>query len=129
MLGDAEEWFYAGLGGITIDLSREDPERIVIRPAMLARVAWADVHYRSVLGEIRVAWKHEPGGTILDVTVPANSGATVVLPSEPVSAIRESGESISRARGVALLRTGGASPVFRVESGEYHFSISSPAGR
>jgi alpha-L-rhamnosidase len=123
MLGDAEEWFYAGLGGIRIDLSRDDPERIAIHPAMLARVASADIRYRSVLGEIRVAWKREASETTLDVTLPPNSAATVAFPSGPESAIRESGSLASRARSVTFLRMDGASPVFRVESGTYHFSI------
>jgi alpha-L-rhamnosidase len=123
MLGDAEEWFYAGLGGIAIDLSRDDPERIAIHPAMLARVASADVRYHAVLGEIQVAWKRDADKTMLDVTIPPNASATVEFPPGKNAAIRESGELASRARGVTFLRMDGASPVYRVESGSYHFLI------
>jgi alpha-L-rhamnosidase len=124
MLGDAEEWFYAGLGGIRIDFARDDPDRIAIRPAMLARVASADVRYCSVLGEIRVAWKRDADKTVLDVTIPPNVAATLEFPSDKESGIRESGELAARAKGVTLLRMDGASRVYRVESGTYHFSIA-----
>lgn len=129
MLGHAEEWFYAGLGGIHVDLSRSDPERIVIDPAMLSRIAAVQVEYRSVLGAIRVAWKHEAAETTLDVTIPPNTEATVMLPARPVDAIRESGSPAAHARGVSFLRTEGACDVFRVESGTYHFSFAKSAAQ
>lgn len=126
MLGHAEEWFYAGLGGIHVDLSRPDPQRIVIDPAMLPRIASAQVEYSSVLGAVRVGWRHEAAKTTLDVTVPPNSEATVILPLAALSSIRESGTPASHARGVTFLRMQSASPVFRIESGAYRFSFPTP---
>ena len=123
MLGHAEEWFYAGLGGIHVDFSRDDPERIVISPAMPGRIEWADVRYRSVLGRIRVAWRHGQHATELDVTIPPNASATLVVPGEE-SQIRESGVTASHARGVTFLRMENSSAAYRVESGEYHFAIA-----
>ena len=127
MLGHAEEWFYAGLGGIHVDFSRSDPDRIVIDPAMLPRIGSAQVDYRSVLGAIRVAWKHEATETTLDVTVPPNTETTVKLPDGRADEIRESGAPAAHARGVTLLSSDGVSTVFRVESGAYHFSFPKPA--
>jgi alpha-L-rhamnosidase len=129
MLGDAEEWFYVGLGGIAIDLSRADPDRIAIHPAILARVASADIRYRSVLGEIQVAWKRDADKTLLDVTVPPNVAATVEFPPGENTAIREGGELALHARGVNFLRMDGASAVYRVEAGTYHFSIAASRHR
>jgi alpha-L-rhamnosidase len=124
MLGDAEEWFYAGLGGIRIDLARDDPDRIAIHPAILARLASADIRYHSVLGEIRVAWKRDADKTALDVTIPPNASAAVEFPPDTETGIRESERLASRARGVTFLRMDGALPVYRVDSGSYHFSIA-----
>jgi alpha-L-rhamnosidase len=129
MLGDAEEWFYAGLGGIAIDLSRTGSDRIAIHPAMLARVASADIRYDSVVGEIQVAWKRDADKTMLDVTIPPNAAATVEFRPGENAAIRESGELASHARGVTFLKMDGASPVYRVESGVYHFSIAASRPR
>lgn len=129
MLGHAEEWFYAGLGGIHVDFSRPGPDRIMIDPAMLPRVGSAQVEYRSVLGAIRVAWKHEAAETTLDVTIPPNTEATVKLPAGRAGEIREGAASAAHARGVAFLRTDGASTVFRVEAGVYHFSFPNSAAQ
>ena len=129
MLGHAEEWFYAGLGGIHIDLSRNDPDRIVIRPAILDRIASADVSYRSVLGPVRVAWKRVAAATILDVTVPVNTTATVEIPASTERDIRESGVAASRARTVTFVRMEDGFAVYRVQSGGYHFSIAAQAHR
>jgi hypothetical protein len=123
MLGHAEEWFYAGLGGIHIDFSRPPDDQLVIDPAILARIASADVSYRSRLGMIRVAWKHEAQQTTLALTIPPNVAATVVFPSSAPAGIREGGAPASQARGVTFLRQDRDSPVFRVASGHYLFSI------
>ena len=123
MLGDAEEWFYAGLGGIHVDFSQPAPEQIVIAPAMLPRIGSAQVDYRSQKGAIRVAWKHEPTGTQLDVAIPPNASAVVRLQQPAGARILEGGRPAVQSPGVSLLERDGSSADFRVESGEYHFSI------
>ena len=129
MLGHAEEWFYAGLGGIHIDSSLNDPERIAIHPAILDRVASADVLYRSVWGPVHVAWKHSAAATTLDVTVPVNTTATVTIPAAEEGDVRESGRPASDSLGVALVKMENGFAVLRVESGTYHFSIPARAHR
>jgi alpha-L-rhamnosidase len=126
MLGHAEEWFYAGLGGIHVDFSRKDPERIVIRPVVLDRLASVDVLYRSVLGPVGVAWRHGAATTV-DVTVPVNATATVAIPAAKEGHVRESGGQASHALGVAFVKIEDGSAIFRVESGVYHFSITAQA--
>jgi alpha-L-rhamnosidase len=123
MLGDAEEWFYAGLGGIRVDFSRPQPEQIVITPALLPRIGSAQVDYRSVKGTIRVAWKYQPAETRLDVVIPPNASAVVKLPQPEGARILESGRPAMQSPGVSLLQRDGSSADYRVESGEYHFSI------
>lgn len=123
MLGHAEEWFYAGLGGIHIDFSRPPDDRLVIDPAMPARIASVDVSYRSRVGTIRVTWKRASEKTRMALTIPPNVTATVVFPPSEPGSIRESNRPASQARGVTFLRQDGASPVFRVASGCYLFSI------
>ncbi len=124
MLGDAEEWFYAGLGGIRVDFSRQAPEQIVIDPAMLPRIGSAQVDYRSVKGTIRVAWKHQAMGTQLDVVIPPNASAVIKLKQPAGARILESGRPAMQSPGVSLLQRDGSSADFRIESGQYHFLIA-----
>jgi alpha-L-rhamnosidase len=81
MLGHAELWFYQGLAGIRIDLSKSGAERIVIRPAIVGDITWAEASYESVLGLIRSRWEREGRKVKLSVEIPANSSALINLPT------------------------------------------------
>ena len=60
MLGGGEEWFYRGLSGIDIDMSRaKAAERITIHPQVVDGVDWVKTSYRSVLGMVTVEWRRE----------------------------------------------------------------------
>jgi hypothetical protein len=128
MLGHAEEWFYAGMAGIRIDSAKDAVHPIVIEPAMLPRISSADVSYHSVRGLIRVAWKHAQQQTVLDVTIPANCSAIVVLPAMAEQLVREGRGPATRAAAVKFVKMDGESPVFSVESGHYHFSFPTHGG-
>jgi alpha-L-rhamnosidase len=89
MLGAAEEYFYRGLAGIDIDLSRPDAaQRITIRPLAPTALDSASATYKSVLGDIKTEWHRTAGVLTLDVTVPIRS--TIILPGQPPQII-ESG--------------------------------------
>jgi hypothetical protein len=77
MLGHAEIWFYRDLAGIQVDLSREHPDRIVIRPSIVGDLHWAKASYDSVLGRIEARWERTGQQIRANVTVP--SRATVYL--------------------------------------------------
>ena len=120
MLGHAEEWFYRGLVGIDLDLSRVASQRIIIHPAMLKEAQGASATMESVVGTIRVSWRYAKGWS-LEVEIPPGSSATVYLPGKP-STIRES--------SVPLLRAGLKRPptqfkgmtMVTIGSGIYHFA-------
>jgi alpha-L-rhamnosidase len=128
MLGHAEEWFYAGMAGIRIDFTKGATHPIVIEPAMLRRVDSADVSYRSVRGVIHVGWKHAQQHTAMDVTIPPNCSAMVVLPAMTEQLLREGGVPASRAPAVTFVRADNESLVLSIESGHYHFSFPTPQG-
>jgi hypothetical protein len=80
MLGHAEEWFYRYLAGIDFDLSRPPDERIVLRPTPVGDVTWAAATLHSPLGDIVSRWKLENGELIVDVEIPPNTTAKLLLP-------------------------------------------------
>ena len=80
MLGHAEEWFYRGLAGIDVDMSRPDSRQIVIRPAFLAKVPEVQAEVHTVLGTVKSSWSREGVKVILRVEIPVGSRAIVVLP-------------------------------------------------
>ncbi len=80
MLGHAEEWFYRGLAGIDIDMSRQEPRQITIRPAFLTPVAAAQAEVHTVLGAIESSWTRKRSNADWRVMIPAGSHATLILP-------------------------------------------------
>ena len=72
-------------------------------------------------GSIEEAWQHDRGSFRLDLTVPANTVATVRLPG---SRVIESGRSPRGDPGVKGVMVGGGFVVLRIGSGTYHFQSS-----
>jgi alpha-L-rhamnosidase len=129
MLGGAEEWFYRGLGGIDLDLSRRAAaERVTIRPRMVEGVAWVKCGYQSTRGRIESDWQQEGGRTTMEVTIPAGVEATVVVPVGGGAQVMEGAVPAETAVGVTLVRRETGEAVYRVGSGVYRFSFAE-AGR
>jgi hypothetical protein len=121
MLGGAEEWFYRAPGGIDFDMSRSKDERIILRPQMLAGVAWVKCSYKSVMGEIRSEWRQEGGATSIDIAVPPKATATLVLPLRMATEgltgkpVKPGGPRLTEVRRDAEV------VVYRAIAGSYHF--------
>jgi alpha-L-rhamnosidase len=78
-LGCVTEWMQCGVGGL--DTVSGGWKRIRIAPEIPAALSHARVEYDSVRGKVVSAWKKTASGGELTVTVPANTRATVQLPS------------------------------------------------
>ncbi len=63
----------------------------------------------------------------LEITIPANTTATIVLPTGNAKAVTESGSPASSADGVKLIDSADGASRFSVGSGNYHFE--SPLGK
>jgi alpha-L-rhamnosidase len=121
------EWMFSRLAGI--DTEDSGYNHIVIRPLPPSPdsnpdhppINWVRAHYDSIHGRISSAWKRTQDQFELDVSIPANTIATVYLPATPQAAITESGNSLSNAGGVKLIRRDSENAILLIESGSYHF--------
>jgi alpha-L-rhamnosidase len=121
MLGHIEEWFYRDLGGIQFDLSKSDPERIMIRPYLCPGIQWVKTSYQSVLGRIACDWQRQGKRCSMRVLIPVNAEASVCIPVRDSSVVDESGKPVSRSADVKLLNQEPTQAVYIVGSGEYIF--------
>ena len=121
MMGSVDSWFYKYLLGIVPDAEHPGFERFTIRPYVVDDLRFAEGEFRSVRGPIRSAWRTKDGVLTLDVSVPANSVATVYVPTVRASRITESGKSAGKSESVRLLREEDGWAVFEVGSGDYCF--------
>ena len=84
MLGHLMEWFYAGLCGIKVQHEAAQ-YRIDIKPQPVGDLTYARASYQSPYGTINSGWKRSGKSFTLDVTIPANTTATIYLPSNSTS--------------------------------------------
>jgi hypothetical protein len=80
MLGHLTEWLYAGLAGIQPDPAAPGWKKFIIKPAIVGDLTWVKAHYDSPYGRIVSHWRRSGTNVTLDVTVPANSTATIITP-------------------------------------------------
>jgi alpha-L-rhamnosidase len=121
MLGALDDWFWSGLGGIQQAPDSVAYHDLVIAPAVVGDLTSNHATYRTPQGEVATSWTRSDRAVHLDVTVPANTTATVKVPLDRVG-----GAS-------AQLAAGGLRPVsvddhaatYRVGSGTWHFTAES----
>ncbi|MFZ5830472.1 MAG: family 78 glycoside hydrolase catalytic domain, partial [Planctomycetota bacterium] len=121
------EWMFSTLAGIDTDgtafkqiLIRPSPPEPDSNPDHEA-IRWVKASYDSIRGPIAVDWKLENGHFDLQVTIPANTSAKVVLPTGDSSSITESGKPLAKAREVRMVDAEGGEAVLSIGSGTYRF--------
>ena len=78
--GAIGEWLYRHVAGMDIDPEHPGYKHILLSPHPGGGLTHADAQFTSLYGEVKSAWKIEGNDFIYDVTVPANTTATVSLP-------------------------------------------------
>ena len=93
MFGDISAWFYQYLAGIRLDTSVSvvgQPsdataiafKKFVIAPQPVPGLDWVKAEFDSPYGPIKSSWTQKDGRITLDISVPVNTTATVILPGE-----------------------------------------------
>jgi hypothetical protein len=121
MLGQITEWFYATVAGIQFDLRRPGFKNIVLRPTPVGDLNWAKASYQSIRGKIVSNWRREDGEFTLELTIPANTTATLYLPAKSVDTVTESGQPAHTSPGVKYLRGEDDRAVYELNSGTFKF--------
>jgi alpha-L-rhamnosidase len=122
--GAVYQWMVENIGGIRTDGPAY--KHNIIAPQINSKLTSATTSYVSIRGPIKTAWQRSADKLILDVTIPANTTATVYLPlnfAKGDPQITESRKPIDRAQHVKLLRTENNRAVLEIGSGSYHFEV------
>ena len=121
MFGSVSQWFYHWLGGIQPDPAAIGFDQIIIRPQIPATLNWVNCNYNSVRGRIVSNWKRQGDQLIMDITIPANTRATIYVPAVDATFVTESGKIAAETAGLKFLRMENHSAVYAVGSGIYQF--------
>jgi len=122
LIGDLNIWLYGYLGGIRPDPAAPGFKKIIIHPEVVGDLAWVKEHYDSIHGRISSEWHQSDGQFDLQLSIPANTTATVFVPAAGPETVTESARPAAQSPGVTWLRTEAAGVVYQVGSGDYHFA-------
>jgi len=144
MFGSVGTWFYQALAGINVGPQGAGYRRILIQPQIVRDLTSASGTVETVRGPVSVSWTHTPGTITVEVTVPVNSEARVIIPKEEQmgeAVVREGdrvvwdkGKFVSGTSGITAGATGKADAAslapenntigFDVGSGHYMFKLT-----
>ena len=118
------EWLWREVAGLSPD--EEDPGygSMTIRPRPTKEVSSCRARYLSIRGAIEIEWALRGSEFQLDIAIPAGAKAKVFFPAGDEESVKEGSTAANKANGVAFLSMSDAGPVFEVQSGRYHFSMS-----
>ncbi len=97
-------------------------KHFIIKPNVVGDLTSAHGEYNSIRGKIVSDWKVADGQFIINLTIPANTTATVYLPIADAAQVREQDKPANNSPGITFLRTEDNRTVWTVASGVYRFS-------
>jgi alpha-L-rhamnosidase len=119
--GAVGEWMYENILGIQPDPNSPGFRHFILKPLPGGTLTWADGSYHSISGKIEAKWKKEKGQFEYQVVVPANTTATVYMPSKDVESVRLDGKKVSEILAPKSLSYADGYTIFEIESGKYNF--------
>ena len=82
MMGQIDEWFFAWLAGIQPDTDFPGYERFIVHPQVVGDLTSVSASTETLYGKISVDWKIENNTFQLNVEVPVNTRARIILPDK-----------------------------------------------
>jgi alpha-L-rhamnosidase len=119
MFGSISEWYYKSLLGINSKVPGFT--RFEIKPQPAGDLTWAKGHYDAVVGRISSDWKIEGTYFFLNVTIPANTTATIYVPSLANKKVFENDEDVQKSSGLKFIEFRDGYAKFEAVSGNYAF--------
>ncbi len=119
--GAIGEWFYRYVAGIDTDEAAPGFKHIRIKPLPSPSLTYAKATYQSMYGEIVSGWRLENGEMNMEVAIPPNTTATLVLPNALQDRVTEKGIRLGEAEGVRIVALHENRMTLDLESGTYQF--------
>jgi alpha-L-rhamnosidase len=123
--GAIGSWLYQVVAGLEIDEQVPGYKHVLVQPQPGGGLSSASAALETMYGTAGSAWELDEDGFRLEVTVPANTWATVRLPDAVLAQVTESGQPLAGRDGVRRTVQEGDTVIVEVGSGRYRFA--SPA--
>jgi len=118
--GAIGDWMYRVIAGINTDENSPGFHKIIISPHPGGKLTSAQAELETLYGKVKSAWSIDNGIFTLDVIVPPNTTAEIVLPSV-TDQITEGGLDINTVKEITGIQKTGNDEHLNIGSGTYHF--------
>ncbi|WP_400077497.1 family 78 glycoside hydrolase catalytic domain [Winogradskyella sp. R77965] len=124
-------YFIKGFGGIRPHAEQLGMQRMMIKPAIVGDLTFANTEYETMYGNVVVNWKKEDNTATFHIEIPANTSAQIYFPATSKDVIQESGVAVdvfAKAEYIKFIGTEknkavGNYVIFNVPSGIYDFKV------
>lgn len=121
--GAVGAWLFQSVLGIQPDPDYPGFKEFIIspQPDKLTGLTWAKGYYDSGYGKITVEWKCTGDKFMIDVSVPANTKARLVIPADDTLSVKESGRSFKGDKNIIYINYNKGVATYLLNSGTYYF--------
>lgn len=120
MFGEINAWFYKALGGIKPDPEQPGFKNVLLQPHFVDGLEHFYAEHDGPYGKIVSSWKKENNIVIYQITIPANSSATVFLKG---TNILLDDEPVENSRNATLLANDEGNKI-QIKSGNHEFKMN-----
>ena len=121
--GAIGDWMYRVIGGIDVDSEAPGYKHTIIAPRPGGGLTRAHTVLETGYGKLATAWYLDGTAFVLDVTVPANTSASVTLWNANADNATESGMPLRQVPGVRSVQQRGNDVTLDIGSGRYSFRV------
>ena len=121
-LGSVGEWLYRYMAGIDTSDKQPGYKHLRIAPRIGGGMDHVRAEYETLYGLVCSGWQIEDGRCTVDVTIPVNATAEIVLPAPD----REHITVAAGAEAIRQIAADGGRTVIHVGSGDYRFVFPCP---
>ena len=123
--GAIGDWLYRVVAGIDIDEENPGYKNVIIAPKPGGTLTAAKANHHSMFGTIESSWVIENDQFKLNIVVPPNTTAKVILPNADLQKVKESGQVLKKGNGIHDFVQNGENVEINLGSGAYFFSYPS----
>lgn len=118
--GAIGEWLYNHVAGIQIDPQHPGYKHIILSPHPGGGLQWVKAEFLSIYGLIKSSWAIQDNEFVYEVVIPANSTATILLPTATLNQVNINDHLLSANDAIDAQQLGNTVRV-NLGSGSYSF--------
>ncbi len=119
--GAIGDWMYRVSAGI--EAKSPGYKEILIQPHLTKKLQFSKASFESSYGRISSGWERKEGKIVVNVQIPANTKATIILPTMDETAVTENGKNVKDNINFSNIRKSENKVILESGSGQFMFEF------